>query len=277
MRTILGKSVQGRDLVLHSNFDPGAGAGSLRAGPSGAFSLLIGGTHGDESATVAILENFARERLDSGAVREPTAILCVHNPDGFAAGTRYNSRGVDLNRNFPHQWSAASEEPSGTAPLSEPESRALHAFIRDFRPSKIVSLHWALAEIDADGEQSAPLARRMWQALEPAHRLPYRLRVQVPGGLTQGFCPGSLGQWCGHGLDYGGSRRPAMVTLELPHHPHYLPRPDPLPEDHLGQVRGLWDSRPGEYLAGVQGPVFRMLEAACGFEHDRPSEAGSGR
>lgn len=277
MRTILGKSVQGRDLVLHSNFDPGAAIGSVHAGGSAAFSLLIGGTHGDESATVAILENFVRERLESGTLRHPTAILCVHNPDGFAAGTRYNSRGVDLNRNFPHQWSADSEEPSGAAPLSEPESLALHDFIRDHRPSKIISLHWALAEIDADGIQSAPLARHMWEALDPVHRLPYRLRVHAPEHVIQGFCPGSLGQWCGYGLEYDGSRRPAMVTLELPHHPQFLPRPETLPDDHLGHVRGLWDSRPGDYLAGVQGPAFRMLEAACGFDQDFRPGPGSGR
>ena len=149
--------------------------------------------------------------------------MALANPDGFEANSRYNARGVDLNRNCSAQWRAESVEPSGPRPWSEPESRALRDFILAYAPAKIVSLHWALAEIDADGPQSTGLARRMWHAMAPEERAPYRIRVAEQDGDLQalqnldGFCPGSFGQWCGYELRFSGGLRPAMVTLELPY------------------------------------------------------------
>lgn len=261
MRTALGQSLEGRSIEAFANFpawDP--------AGPGGGeeATLLIGGTHGDERATVPILENFIRSRLQAGLVAGPTVVIPLLNPDGYARAIRYNARGVDINRNFPHNWSADSEEPSGQGPLSEPEARILHDFILSLRPAKIVSLHWALAEIDADGPHSAALARAMWHSLGPEAKAPYRLRVdEAP---IQAGTPGSLGQWCGHGLRYPlTGNRPMMVTLELPFHPYAHPRPEILPEDHLATVHGHWERDAAEYLAGVESTVHRLLEAACLF------------
>jgi hypothetical protein len=266
----VGTSLQGRPILLHAAFaadDPDALA---RAGTG---TLLIGGTHGDERATVSILETFVSTRMAAGRLGGAVAALCLHNPDGHEADTRYNSRGVDLNRNFSYRWSPSSEEPPGAGPLSEPESRALHDLIMKYRPRKIISLHWALAELDADGPQSTPLAERMWEALAPEERAPYRLRIQRPEQPATGFCPGSLGQWCGNHLAYPDGVRPAMVTLELPYHPGYDPRPDPLHPGHFDEVKALWRERPSEYLAGVEGPVLRMLEAACLHAHEWPPKA----
>jgi hypothetical protein len=259
MRMLLGMSAEGREIPAFSNFLPGAATDHARS------TLLVGGTHGDERATVSILESFVRTRLDRGEVKAPVAVIPLLNPDGFARNSRYNGKGVDLNRNFPHNWSPSADEPSGERPLSEPETRHLHAFILSYRPAKIISLHWALSEIDADGIQSAHLARRMWEALDEDGRKPYRLRVQTHA--KAGGCPGSLGQWCGHGLHYPEGRRPAMVTLELPYHPHRHERPEELPENHLSTLRVLWESRPYEYLAGVEEGVHRVLAAACHVEH----------
>lgn len=262
MREIIGRSHEGRELVLRANFPL---RGSRGFDSPDTATLLIGGTHGDERATVSILEAYASSRLDSGLIGNPLAILPLHNPDGHEEDSRYNARGVDLNRNFPHQWSPDSEEPSGHAPLSEPEAQALHAFILAHRPAKIVSLHWALSEIDADGPQSTALAAAMWHALTPEERRPYRLRVHRPEAPVSGICQGSLGQWCGNGLVYPDGTRPAMVTLELPYHPGPYVRPDSLPDDHLHGVREFWRKHPETYLDGVLGPVHRMLDAACGL------------
>jgi protein MpaA len=70
-------------------------------------------------------------------------LLRTANPDGVAAGTRQNARGVDLNRNFPLRWRPG---PRGTyypgpAPASEPETRALMRLVRRVRPDLAVYYH----------------------------------------------------------------------------------------------------------------------------------------
>ncbi len=260
----IGASVEGREILVH-------GSGALREGARTADStLLIGGMHGDEEATVLLLEEFLARHAKPDALPAQTAVLPLANPDGYVRRSRYNARGVDLNRNCSRGWSAASAEPSGPAPWSEPESCALRDFILAWQPKKIVNLHWALAEIDADGAQSSALAKAMWAALEGPARVPYRLRLTEIGrggrGLRQTYvaCPGSLGQWCGFEVLYEDGSRPAMITLELPYDPAVGSRPDPLPDDHLDTLRELWQRDSAAYLRAVEPGVRAMLLAACG-------------
>jgi len=240
-----------------------------RNGPSG--TLLIGGMHGDETATVILLEDFLVRHGGSGKRRGPVAILPLANPDGWERRSRYNARGVDLNRNFETNWNSDSLEPPGPGPLSEPESIVLRDFILTWQPKRIVSLHWALAEIDADGVQSTPLAEAMWNAMDETDRKPYRLRITEEGhGLrrlqhTYAICPGSLGQWAGYGVTYPDGSRPAMITLELPYDPDVQERPVDLPEEHLDTLRDLWHRDSAAYLRAVEPGVHKMLLAACDF------------
>ena len=266
----LGRSVEGREISAHANFDL-----ALQPPPAHG-TLLIGGTHGNEPATVCLLEDFLRGSRWTGLHEFPIVVLPVANPDGTARGTRYNARGVDLNRNCGFNWRADCDEPPGPAPWSEPESAALRDFILVVRPAKIVSLHWALAEIDADGVQSTGLAQAMWDSLDAAARQPYRLRVTEPGRgqrrleRVYAACPGSLGQWCGYGLEYPGGGAPAMVTLELPYDPEAEARPDELPPDHLETVRALWQRDAAGYLRAVQPGVHAMLASAARFAANSP-------
>ena len=257
---VLGRSLGGREVVVQTNFDPAAP-------PPANLTLLIGGQHGDEPATVRLLESFLAAGLDPA----PTAIIAPANPDGLAACTRYNARGVDLNRNCGFNWHRDSEEPPGPGPWSEPETCLLRDFILGWQPAKIVSLHWALAELDADGAQSTALARAMWAALTDAQRAPYRLRVTEIGRGQRRLqeiyaaCPGSLGQWCGYGLQYPDGAQPAMITLELPYDPAAINRPDELGDDHLPFVHAFWERDAAGYLRAVAPGVHAMLRAACRF------------
>jgi len=264
-RRCIGRSVEHREINACANFDLDA---NLR--PANA-TLLIGGMHGDEKATIVLLESFLEKHLVTGKVRAPTVIIALANPDGYERHSRYNARGVDLNRNFETNWHAESAEPSGIKPWSETESRALRDFILEIEPMKIVSLHWALAEIDADGPQSTALANQMWDAMSDAERAPYRVRIHEIGhGLrrlehTYEICPGSLGQWCGYGLKFGNGLRPAMITLELPYDPAAESRPHPLPDGHLASLHTRWRDDPKTYLAAVENGVHAMLAAASVF------------
>lgn len=244
----LGLSFEGRSILAHANFEDAH---------EGALTLIIGGMHGDEQATFVLLESFlAKARTLPSFLAIPAL-----NPDGVHRQWRYNARGVDLNRNFETNWSPASEEPSGANPWSEPETCLLRDVILEFRPLKIVSLHWALGELDADGPQSTSLARSMWDALTAEQKRPYRLRTTEDAD-SGGFCPGSLGQWCGYALKYPDGSAPAIVTLELPHQTS-VERPEILPDDHLEQLRALWQREPHSYIRAVEPAVDRMLVAAC--------------
>ena len=140
-----------------------------------------------------------------------------------------------------------------------------------WRPAKIVSLHWALAELDADGHHSTALAEAMWQALDEAQKRPYRLRVTEVGRgqrrLEQTYteCPGSLGQWCGYALEYPDGSAPAMITLELPADPA-APRLEEMPANHLTDLHARWERDAAGYLRAVEPGVFAMLTAACRHE-----------
>ena len=168
----------------------------VRGALDGPCVLLLATIHGDEPAGTPLLRRMAAllERDPDLAHDKRVVLVPVANPDGFAARRRTNVNGVDLNRNFP----AENFRPTarhGAAPLSEPESRALHELILREDPVRVVSIHQPTRQIDWDGDGEA-LARRMAELCPlPARRM--------------GSRPGSLGSWVGLTLD-----RP-ILTVEL--------------------------------------------------------------
>ena len=61
------------------------------------------------------------------------------NPDGTAGRTLTNSRGVDLNRNFPtKRFTANPSRETGERPGSEAETRALIQLLNQFNPERVI-------------------------------------------------------------------------------------------------------------------------------------------
>ncbi len=142
----IGSSVHGRGILAYH----------FGSGPSKI--IFFGNMHGNEASAKYTLDSWVNElEANINKIPKNRTIIVIPslNPDGLASGSRYNARGVDLNRNFPDvDWQADVQvaggevviNNGGTAPLSEPESAALASFISAHSPRLILSYH-AVASI----------------------------------------------------------------------------------------------------------------------------------
>ena len=186
---VIGRSVQDRPITAYRLGDAG-----------GRPIVMISTMHGDEPHTRLILQSLRDGRPIHGI---DLWVVPTYNPDGLAAGTRHNAHGVDLNRNFPYDWADLDGRyESGPRPASEPETRAVMAFLRDVRPRRVLSFHQPLNGVDTD-TKDAPFARRLARAL----RLP---RTTLDCG---GVCHGTMTGWFNH--RFAG----AALTIEYGHRP----------------------------------------------------------
>ena len=134
--------------------------------------LVIGGLHGNEPVTPPTVRGLV---LASHADDVEVWLVAEANPDGVAAGTRWNASGVDLNRNFPWGWSAVDGGPS---PLSEPETQALAALVERLQPDIVIWVHQPYGYVSSIGPTESAL-EEAWAA---AAGLPVRPDVTQHGG-----------------------------------------------------------------------------------------------
>jgi protein MpaA len=135
--------------------------------------LVVGSIAGDEPAGIAIAKLIASQPAIPG-VR--LWLIPDVNPDGAARTTRVNAHGVDLNRNFPYRWRRQAAPGSryypGPRPGSEPETRAVAAFLRRVRPGLAIWLHQPYGLID-DSQGPFWAEKRLSSMLGlPLQRLP---------------------------------------------------------------------------------------------------------
>ncbi len=181
-----GTSHEGRPRVVRTH-----GQGLARV-------LVIGLIHGDEPEAFARFDDLWLRLTTAGYGNEVSlAGIESMNPDGFERGSRGNARGVDLNRN----WPAGNFRPSrrrGAAPLTAPETAAVHDFIMRFKPHVIVVFHSASSGPFVDPDGPEPMSIDLADAFVRSAS-----RVNPAWHTRPDFTnpPGSLGTW--YGLDEG--------------------------------------------------------------------------
>jgi len=183
------------------------GARNITAPKNAKRILLIGGIHGDELTSVSIVFRWMGWMGQPDAARYHWRVIPLANPDGLKArpSTRFNSNGVDLNRNFDtpdwdqdaqYYWiKRTKRDPRrnpGKAAGSEIETRWLEAQIEEFKPDLIISVHAPYNLLDYDGPVPKPM------------------RFGRLSLVRLGVYPGSLG-------NYGGIfKQIPVITIELP-------------------------------------------------------------
>lgn len=138
--SVIGYSVKGRPITAYYY---GSGATTI---------LFTGGMHGSEPSgysTMLAWTSYLDVHAPSIPADKQVVIVPNTNPDGIAAGSRYNANNVNLDRNYAtSDWKSDIDTSSGTlpggggsAPMSEPETQALGALTLRLNPRLEVSFH----------------------------------------------------------------------------------------------------------------------------------------
>jgi len=173
--TDIGRSGLGRPIQAATR-----GRGPVRV-------YIIGGIHGDEPEGLAEIDSLAITLGGhSAASIATTRILRDANPDGTAAGTRGNSRGRDLNRNWPATNFLARNR-NGESALSEPEAGAVHDDLLRFNPDLVIVFHSTRAgpfvNYDGPALEYAQAFAAAASSAEPRWRIVPDMGYPTPGSL----------------------------------------------------------------------------------------------
>ena len=186
---VIGRSAQGRDITAVHR-------GAMDAPVQ---LVVLGQMHGNEEGGRKVVRLLRDLPVPDGV---GLWLVTTINPDGHEADARVNARGVDLNRNFPDRWREqrrGTDQWSGPRAASEPETRALTAFLERVRPTALLSYHQAYDLVDITHPNSRAAGRRLaaWMGERAA---------SVP---CSGPCHGTLTQWASAVLDA------VAITVEL--------------------------------------------------------------
>ena len=206
----IGYSVSGRPIELYT-FGNGKKQRAIVAGIHGGY----------EWNTIALADQLILYLNDHPEVVPDNVTLYVVrnlNPDGDARDHgidgRVNDHGVDLNRNFPVNWVKEWDRDNcwdmapttgGPSPGSEPETRALMAFLLDQDIEALISYHSAALGIFPGGE--------------PWEKNSIRFAKDIKKVTSYPFPPMDIGcTYTGTLADYAVSLGAAAVDMELTDH-----------------------------------------------------------
>ena len=188
----IGKSVNGLPLEVY------------RFGTGPTERLIVAGMHGgNEYNTVQLAEQLMAYLNQHPEIVPPTVTLYIlHdlNPDGVARALNYlgraNANGVDLNRNWPANWQkdwtrtncwTTTYVTGGTGPASEPETKALMAFIQSHHFGALINYHSAALGIFPGGIPISAASKSLAQAVAAVttyHYPPIDIGCEYTGGMV---------------------------------------------------------------------------------------------
>ena len=175
-------------------------------------TLVIAGVHGNEIsgslAAVQILETMRTRPPDAA----PIHLLAPANPVGLGHGSRYNSQGCDINRDF--------------AAFRTIEADAIRKAIDQLRPRLVVALHEGPQDgLFVIGTQITPVAtlNRLVAQLE-AQPIPLATEnnlgvgLPTPGVMTEGAFITRAKGWLGiySAGEYASKLGIPLITVEIP-------------------------------------------------------------
>lgn len=207
---VIGHSVEERPLEV------------FRFGTGPIQKLIVAGMHGGNEYNTVILADqlIAYITANPAIIPSDETLFILHdlNPDGVARehgpNGRANANGVDLNRNWPANWqkdwprAGCWIDPpvtGGTGPASEPETKALTAFIKKHKITAIINYHSAALGIFPGGTPIAKNSIRLAELLHSVSKYPYP-PVDTGCVYTGGF------------VDWTSNIGIASVDLELTNH-----------------------------------------------------------
>ena len=177
-RQVIGYSVEQRPLDVY------------RFGRGPVNKLIVAGIHGGyEYNTVELADGLIAYLNDHPEAIPPNTSLFILrnlNPDGSARAIgvdgRANANNVDLNRNWPYNWKKEWERDGcwiwrpitgGESGGSEPEVKALIAYIDALKPVALISYHSAALGIFPGGRPDFPPSIRLAEAVAEVSDYPY--------------------------------------------------------------------------------------------------------
>ncbi|MFK0571399.1 DUF2817 domain-containing protein [Endozoicomonas sp.] len=204
-----------------------------QAGPS-RYCYLIAGTHGDEPEGIYVLEQIMHW-LKNNEADLPMVIIPVLNPDGYAAETRVNANGVDLNRNLPaSNWTRQKREDKyspGSHPASEPENQFLISLFEQYPPGFIISFHSWKPMLNSNGS-----CEEVLQLLHQENDYPI-VRDEIADHPT----PGSLGSYACEKLGI------PVLTYECP------------VQDDEQSINSIWQKNESALIKLMQSDLISQL------------------
>lgn len=207
---VIGTSIAGRPLEVY-----GFGQGQRAR-------MIVAGIHGGyEGNTIRLAEELIQVLSARGDLVPPGItlyILRALNPDGEARSSSYKGRVnenlVDLNRNWPALWQSSwpsqgcwtyTYVTAGSAPASEPETRALMNFLLTYQIEGLISYHSAALGIFPGGQPPDTASISLAEALAAVSDYPY------PPVETGCMYTGQL-------IDWASQMGIAAVDIELTNH-----------------------------------------------------------